>query len=86
MKETIIACICFLLLLFYKQLIQRIGFNLSFQKTAFMEFLKDYWTYIVQRKKWFLIPVILLLFLLGFIILAGGSGGTAVSQLIYAMF
>ncbi|MFH1319490.1 MAG: DUF5989 family protein [Bacteroidota bacterium] len=50
-----------------------------------MEFFKDYWGYVKERKKWFLIPVILILSLLGFII-AGGGGSSAVTQLIYAMF
>jgi len=50
-----------------------------------MEFLKDYWGYIKERKKWFLLPVFLVLTFLAFLIV--GSGGSAgVSQLIYAMF
>jgi len=50
-----------------------------------MEFLIDFWKYAVARKKWFLIPVILILLLCGFLIIGSGSGST-VSQLIYAMF
>ncbi len=50
-----------------------------------MEFLLDFWNYTVSRRKWFLIPVILILILCGFLIIGSGTGST-VSQLIYAMF
>lgn len=50
-----------------------------------MEFLRDYWQYLIQRKKWFLIPVITILLLTGFLLIGGGTA-SSVSQLIYAMF
>lgn len=50
-----------------------------------MDFLKDYWMYIIKRKKWFLIPVITILLLAAFL-LVGSAAGPTVSRLIYAMF
>ncbi|MBL4734232.1 MAG: hypothetical protein JKY18_02625 [Flavobacteriales bacterium] len=50
-----------------------------------MEFLRDYWHYLMERKKWFLIPVITILLLTGFLLIGGGTA-SSVSQLIYAMF
>ena len=49
-----------------------------------MSFLKEFWEFLRVRKKYWLIPVIFTLLLLGgFIIL---SQGTAMSPFIYAIF
>ena len=49
-----------------------------------MSFLKEFWEFLRARKKYWLIPIIFTLLLLGgFIIL---SQGTAMSPFIYAIF
>ena len=49
-----------------------------------MEFLKDLWLFIKERKKFWLAPVILVLLLLGFLIVL--AGGSAMAPFIYALF
>ncbi len=49
-----------------------------------MEFLKDLWLFIKERKKFWLVPVIIVLLFLGFIIVFGG--GSAVAPFIYTLF
>lgn len=49
-----------------------------------MEFLKDLWQFIRERKKFWLAPVILLLLLLGLLIVFGG--GSAIAPFIYTLF
>jgi len=49
-----------------------------------MEFLKDLWLFIKERKKFWLAPVILILLLLGFLIVF--AGGSAMAPFIYALF
>ena len=49
-----------------------------------MEILKDLWGFIRERKKFVLIPVILVLLLLGLLIVIGG--GSAVAPFIYTLF
>jgi len=49
-----------------------------------MEFLKDLWLFMKERKKFWLAPVIVLLLLLGVLIVLGG--GSAVAPFIYAIF
>lgn len=49
-----------------------------------MEFLKDIWLYLKERKKFWLAPVIIVLVLLGFIIVFGG--GSAIAPFIYTLF
>lgn len=49
-----------------------------------MEFLKDIWDYVKVRKKYWLLPLILILLLLGFLIVF--TGGTAVAPFIYTLF
>ena len=49
-----------------------------------MEFLKELWGFIKSRKKYWLLPVIIALLLLGaLIVLAGGS---AIGPFIYTLF
>lgn len=49
-----------------------------------MEFFKDIWDYLKVRKKYWLLPLILILLLLGFLIVF--TGGSAVAPFIYTLF
>ncbi|NLP09077.1 hypothetical protein GX408_01645 [bacterium] len=49
-----------------------------------MEFLKDLWLFMKERKKFWLAPIILLLLLLGVLIVFGS--GTAIAPFIYTLF
>ena len=49
-----------------------------------MEFLKDLWLFIKERKKFWLVPVIIVLLLIGALIVFGGS--SAVAPFIYTLF
>jgi hypothetical protein len=49
-----------------------------------MEFIKDLWDYLKVRKKFWLLPLILILLLLGFLIVF--TSGSAVAPFIYTLF
>jgi len=49
-----------------------------------MDFLRDLWKYMKVRKKWWLIPLILILVLFGVIIVL--SSGSAIAPFIYTLF
>ena len=49
-----------------------------------MEFLKEFWEFIKVRKKYWLIPVLLVIFLLGGLIIL--TQGTTISPFIYTIF
>ena len=49
-----------------------------------MEFIKDLWDFMRERKKFWLAPIIIVLVLLGGLILL--AEGTAVAPFIYTMF
>ena len=49
-----------------------------------MSFLKDLWLFLVQRKKWWLAPVIFVLLILGMVLIFGG--GSALAPFIYTLF
>jgi hypothetical protein len=49
-----------------------------------MEFLKDIWLFLKERKKFWLAPVILILLLLGILIVFGGS--SAIAPFVYTLF
>lgn len=49
-----------------------------------IDFLKDLLQFLKERKKWFLVPVIFVLLLLGVLIVIGGS--SAVAPFIYTLF
>jgi len=49
-----------------------------------MDFLKDLWQFIKERKLFWLAPVILVLLLLGILIVFGGS--SAIAPFIYTLF
>jgi competence protein ComGC len=48
------------------------------------EFLKDLWTFLKTRKKFWLLPVIIILLLLGILIVF--AGGSALAPFIYTLF
>ena len=48
-----------------------------------MEFLKDLFNFLRERKKFWLAPIIIVLLLLGILIIVGGSAG---GSLIYTLF
>lgn len=49
-----------------------------------MEFLKDLWLFIIERKALWLAPLILILLVIGFLLIFGGS--SAVAPFIYTLF
>lgn len=49
-----------------------------------IDFIKDFWLYMKHRKKWFLIPVIIILLLMGALIILGS--GSAIAPFIYTLF
>ena len=49
-----------------------------------MDFLKDLWGFLKVRKKFWLLPIILVLILFGALIVL--TGGTAIAPFIYAVF
>ncbi|MBP7509247.1 MAG: hypothetical protein KA807_15650 [Prolixibacteraceae bacterium] len=49
-----------------------------------MDFLKDFWNYMKERKKWWLIPTFIVFILLGLLIIL--SSGSALAPFIYTLF
>ena len=49
-----------------------------------MEFLKDLWLFMKERKKFWLAPIIIILLLLGILIVFGS--GSAIAPFIYTLF
>ncbi|MEL6562111.1 MAG: DUF5989 family protein [Bacteroidota bacterium] len=49
-----------------------------------MEFLSDLWKFLKERKKFWLVPMILVLLLFGLLIVIGGS--SAIAPFIYTLF
>lgn len=49
-----------------------------------MEFIKDLWLFLKERKKYWLAPVVLILLFLGVLIVFGGS--SALAPFIYTLF
>lgn len=49
-----------------------------------MDFIKDLWGYLKERKKWWLTPLILMLILLGLLIVVGTSSPLA--PIVYTVF
>lgn len=49
-----------------------------------MEFLKDLWQFLMERKKWWLLPIVLALIILGLLLLFAES--SAVAPFVYPMF
>lgn len=48
-----------------------------------MDFLKDLWKYIKERKKWWLAPLIIIFILIGVLLILGG---TSLAPFIYTLF
>ena len=49
-----------------------------------MDFLSDFWNYMKERKKWWLIPTLIVFLLLGVLIVL--SSGSALVPFIYTLF
>jgi hypothetical protein len=49
-----------------------------------MDFLRDLWLFLKERKKWWLAPLIILLIILGLLIVLGGT--SALAPFIYTLF
>jgi hypothetical protein len=49
-----------------------------------MDFLRDFWEYMKERKKWWLIPTFIVFLLLGVLIVL--SSGSALAPFIYTLF
>jgi hypothetical protein len=49
-----------------------------------MEFIKDLWQFLKERKKWWLIPIIIILIFLGILIVFGE--GSSIAPFIYSLF
>jgi competence protein ComGC len=49
-----------------------------------MEFLKDLWCFLKDRKKFWLLPIILVLLLFGILMVV--TGGSAIAPFIYSFF
>ena len=49
-----------------------------------MEFLKDLWQFLMERKKWWLLPMIIVLLFIGVLVVIGGS--TAIGPFVYTLF
>ena len=49
-----------------------------------MEILKDLWSFMKERKKFWLAPMIIILIILGVIIVLGGS--SAIAAFVYTLF
>jgi len=49
-----------------------------------MDFLRDLWSYMKERKKWWLVPLIVILVIFGLIIVL--SSGSAIAPFIYTLF
>jgi len=49
-----------------------------------VEFLKDLWLFIKTRKKWWLVPMIVILLIIGLLIVFGS--GSALAPFIYTLF
>jgi hypothetical protein len=49
-----------------------------------MEFLKDLWLFLKERKKFWLMPLILIFLILGLLLVFGG--GSAAAPFIYTLF
>jgi Family of unknown function (DUF5989) len=49
-----------------------------------MDFLKDLWNFLRQRKKFWLAPMVIVLLLLGLLLVVGG--GSALAPFIYTLF
>ncbi len=49
-----------------------------------MEFLTDLWQFLKERKKWWLLPIILILLFVGILVVFGS--GSALAPFIYTIF
>ena len=50
-----------------------------------MSLLKDFWDYLKERKKWWLLPTIIVLFLFGILIVLSASGSAIAPIYLYSL-
>tara|TARA_X000000950_G_scaffold150705_1_gene185725 strand:+ start:3663 stop:3854 length:192 start_codon:yes stop_codon:yes gene_type:complete len=60
------------------------SFNNERKNLSKLSILKEFWDFLSERKKWWLAPIIIFLFLFGFLIFL--TEGTAVAPFIYTLF
>lgn len=58
--------------------------GIVFKKKKMLDVLKDLWKFLIQRKKFWLAPVIIVALLIGLLIVFGG--GSAIAPFIYTLF
>ena len=63
---------------------QKISTNLFDKRRKIMDFLKDIFGFFMQRKKYWLLPIVLILLLFGVLIVL--TSGSAVAPFIYTLF
>ncbi len=51
-----------------------------------MDFLKDLWGFLKERKKFWLLPIIITLLLFGALVILTAGSGSAVAPFIYTLF
>ncbi len=51
-----------------------------------MSFVKDLWSFLKERKKFWLLPIIVVLLVLGILIVLGMGAGSAAAPFIYSLF
>ena len=56
----------------------------SHERNKRMDFLKDLWGFLKERKKFWLLPIIIFMLLFGVLIVL--TGGSAIAPFIYAIF
>jgi len=49
-----------------------------------LSILKEFWSFMIERKKWWLIPIVVFMLLLGILVIA--SENSAVAPFIYTLF
>ena len=61
-------------------MVQKVRWKINFK----MSFIREFWKFILVRKKYWLLPILFILFLFGGLIII--SQGTAVAPFIYTIF
>lgn len=49
-----------------------------------IEFLQDLWQFFLERKKWFLLPIVMLLLMIGILLVV--AEGSAIGSFVYTLF
>lgn len=51
-----------------------------------MEFIKEFWQFLMERKLFWIAPIVIVFIILGVLLLVGGVGGGAAAPFIYTLF